>query len=246
MDFTGERMVPGKVDAQLLFEHVSRYQFALDYADGKDVLDVACGTGYGCYILASKARSVIGVDISNAAVEFASENYSQENIEFKQADALNLPLRDDQFDLVVAFEIMEHLHVPTGLFYESNRVTKSGGIIIISTPNKEFFKSSVDNPFHVIDYGADEFSRCIEDFFNGDIEFFSQVAKSRVSGLKQTLIQLKRKANIGPIMPKKIKEILEPDELLKLKTPYEFVPKLNENAEFFIAVIKSTKKMDDP
>ena len=64
MEFTGERMIPGRVDRILLQEHVARYKFALDYSNGLRILDAACGAGYGCYILASNAEHITGVDIS--------------------------------------------------------------------------------------------------------------------------------------------------------------------------------------
>ncbi len=72
MDFTGERFVPGVDSGILEAEHVQRYIFAGEYAKGKSVLDIACGTGYGSSILNKAGATIVtGVDISNEAIEFA-------------------------------------------------------------------------------------------------------------------------------------------------------------------------------
>ena len=52
VEFTGERVIPGQVDADLLNEHLARYAFAARLARGKRVLDAGCGAGYGAAELA--------------------------------------------------------------------------------------------------------------------------------------------------------------------------------------------------
>src|SRR5512142_1405657 len=86
-EFTGERVIPGQVDADLLNEHLARYAFAARLARGKRVLDAGCGAGYGSAELAKTAISVLGVDQSADAVEFARENYRLPNLRFVQASA---------------------------------------------------------------------------------------------------------------------------------------------------------------
>jgi SAM-dependent methyltransferase len=64
-EFTGERVIPGQVDVDLLNEHMARYTFAARLARGKRVLDAGCGAGYGSAELASQADSVtVGVDVA--------------------------------------------------------------------------------------------------------------------------------------------------------------------------------------
>src|SRR6266545_1842492 len=108
-EFTGERIIPGEVDADLLNEHLARYVFAARLSRGKRVLDAGCGTGYGCGELAKHAVSVIGVDQSQDAVAFAREHYRLPNLSFVKASCLALPYGNSAFDLVVAFEVIEHL-----------------------------------------------------------------------------------------------------------------------------------------
>ncbi len=75
MNFTGERYLP-EIGGFIRAEHLHRYRLACTLAAGKDVLDVACGEGYGADLLASVARSVTGVDVSAETVEHAIDNYA--------------------------------------------------------------------------------------------------------------------------------------------------------------------------
>jgi len=81
-EFTGERVIPGQVDADLLNEHLARYAFAARLARGKRVLDAGCGAGYGSAELAKFALSVVGADIAGEAVDFAREHYRLQNLQF--------------------------------------------------------------------------------------------------------------------------------------------------------------------
>src|ERR1700722_18623468 len=106
MEFTGERVIPGLVDADLLNEHMARYAFAARLARGKSVLDAGCGAGYGSAELAHSAFSVTGVDSAAEAVEFARANYRAPNLTFEQGSCEELPHTDGSFDLIVAFEVI--------------------------------------------------------------------------------------------------------------------------------------------
>src|SRR5215467_642077 len=101
-EFTGERVIPGQVDPDLMNEHLARYAFAARLARGKRVLDAGCGAGYGSGELAKTALSVLGVDQSADAVIFARENYRLPNLHFLPASVTALPHPNASFDLVVA------------------------------------------------------------------------------------------------------------------------------------------------
>src|SRR5690625_588057 len=68
LEFTGERFTPECV-REMAYEHWHRYAWAAQVVAGKSVLDAACGEGYGSNLLAARARSVTGLDISEAAIE---------------------------------------------------------------------------------------------------------------------------------------------------------------------------------
>jgi SAM-dependent methyltransferase len=159
--FTGERVIPGQVDADLLNEHLARYAFAARLARGKRVLDAGCGVGYGAVELAKSALSVVGADIAAEAVDFARRHYRLPSLEFEQASCTALPHPDAAFDLVVAFEVIEHLTAWRNFLLEVRRVLAPTGQFIVSTPNKLYYAESRRragaNPFHAHEFEFDEF-----------------------------------------------------------------------------------------
>src|ERR1051326_780983 len=99
VEFTGERVIPGQVDPDLLNEHLARYAFAARMAQGKRVLDAGCGAVYGSAELARIAFSVVGVDLAAEAVDYARAQYPLPNLRFEQASCTALPHADASFDL---------------------------------------------------------------------------------------------------------------------------------------------------
>ena len=168
-EFTGERVIPGQVDVDLLNEHLARYTFAARLARGKRVLDAGCGAGYGSAELARAAESVVGVDRAPEAVDFARANYRFPNLRFEQASATALPHPDGSFDLVVAFEVIEHLENWREFLLEARRVLAPAGQFIVSTPNKLYYTESRGaegaNPFHVHEFDFEEFRTELKSVF---------------------------------------------------------------------------------
>ncbi|HVN06753.1 MAG TPA: methyltransferase domain-containing protein [Bryobacteraceae bacterium] len=160
-EFTGERVIPGQVDTDLLNEHLARYAFAARLARGKRVLDAGCGTGYGSAELMKAALSVVGVDIAAEAVDYAREHYRLPNLLFERATCAALPHKDASFDLVVAFEMIEHLADWRAFLSEVRRVLAPTGQFIVSTPNKLYYSESRGasgaNPFHLHEFEFAEF-----------------------------------------------------------------------------------------
>jgi SAM-dependent methyltransferase len=159
-EFTGERAIPGEIDADLLNEHFARYLFAARLARGKRVLDAGCGAGYGSAELARTAESVTGLDLAPEAVRFARAHYQLPNLFFEQASCAALPHPAGAFDLVVAFEVIEHLEDWRGFLLEIRRVLAPTGQFIVSTPNKLYYAESRgeagSNPFHVHEFEFEE------------------------------------------------------------------------------------------
>ncbi len=169
VEFTGERVIPGQVDPDLFNEHLSRYAFAARLARGKRVLDAGCGAGYGAAELAKSALSVVGADIAPEAVAFAREHYRLPGLQFERASCTELPHPGAVFDLVVAFEVIEHLEGWRDFLIEARRVLAPTGQFIVSTPNKLYYAESRSragaNPFHAHEFEFDEFQRALAAVF---------------------------------------------------------------------------------
>ncbi|CAN7664707.1 MULTISPECIES: class I SAM-dependent methyltransferase [unclassified Variovorax] len=158
LDFTGERFIPTE-SGEIRYEHMHRYCWVQSLCSGRDVLDIACGEGYGSALLADVARSVVGVDISHDAVAHASRTYAaHENLRFLQGSATQIPVADACIDVAVSFETLEHLAEQEEMLTELRRVLKPSGILIISSPNKKVYSDDRNyvNEFHVKELYFDE------------------------------------------------------------------------------------------
>jgi ubiquinone/menaquinone biosynthesis C-methylase UbiE len=151
LPFTGERFVPG-VRGEIWVEHWHRYHFAAQFADGLRVVDAACGEGYGSALLARRAASVVGADISAQAVAHARGAYPGiANLSFVQAPCTKLPLEDASADLFVTFETVEHIREQEAFVDEIARVLAPDGLLLLSCPNKREYsdRRGFANEFHV-------------------------------------------------------------------------------------------------
>jgi len=140
-----ERIAPEYFPDSIVREHEARYRWAARYVAGKSVLDVGCGTGYGCSLLSHcGAKRVIGVDISFPALEYAKRCQIQGLV---GANVIRLPFGSSTFDVVTCFEVIEHIADQSELLEEMKRVLRTGGVVVLSTPNRN--RTSGNNPYHV-------------------------------------------------------------------------------------------------
>lgn len=183
-EFTGERVIPGKVDVDLWNEHLSRYLFASRLCRGKRVIDLGCGNGYGSAELARLAESVIAVDLSAEAIADAQAQYGNARLHFDVASLEKLPFADGSFQLGVCFEVIEHLSDFRALLTEARRVLDPGGQFIISTPNIKFYaesrKLNGPNPFHEHEFSYEEFRAVLAEFFPHQTFFLQNHASGLV------------------------------------------------------------------
>jgi SAM-dependent methyltransferase len=156
-----ERIIPDEIRAdettgsETLRLHIERYQFAMRHVVRGNVLDIACGVGYGTALLAEapQVAQAIGVDISHAAVEYAAGRYGSKRVAYEHADALQFsPGR--QFENIVSLETMEHVDDPVALFGHLVSLLAPGGRFISSVPTTP----SVDaNPHHKSNFSVKSF-----------------------------------------------------------------------------------------
>jgi SAM-dependent methyltransferase len=169
MRITGERYFPrvgnpifAPYEPFVSYEHWHRYSYALPFVEGKCVLDVASGEGYGSAFLAAHARLVYGVDISEEAVQHARRSYSRDNLHYIQGGAEAIPIPGEHcFDVIVSFETIEHLDQEgqDRFAAEVGRLLKPDGVLLVSTPNRATYsKDGVQgNPYHFHEFSKDEF-----------------------------------------------------------------------------------------
>ncbi|MBI3486278.1 class I SAM-dependent methyltransferase [Candidatus Daviesbacteria bacterium] len=138
MNLNSDRFVPKKDNKNTFyFEHLQRYDFSARFIKGKIILDLGCGSGYGSRrLLDHKAKSVVAVDIDPKIINFAKKNYPHKKLSFQVANATKLSFRDSKFDVVVSFEVIEHVKDYPKYIQEVLRVLKPKGQFIFSTPNK--------------------------------------------------------------------------------------------------------------
>ena len=188
LDFTGERVIPGLVEADLLNEHLARYRFAARFAEGARVLDAGCGSGYGSAEFVS-AASVVGVDISADATAHARREYGGPGVHFLQASCDALPFADQSFDLIAAFEVIEHLEQWQRMLTEACRILRPAGILLVSTPNRAYYAESRGaagpNPYHVREFDYSEFDSALKTVFP-HVHFWSQNHSEAIAFLPLT------------------------------------------------------------
>lgn len=190
MEFTGERYVPSE-GGEIRHEHLHRYAWCAQLAAGKDVLDIACGEGYGSVMLATRARSVIGVDVDEGAVRHAIHAYGRlKNVHFKRGDAVEIPLDNSSVDVVVSFETIEHHDSHREMLAEIRRVLRPHGLLILSSPNRDVYSrlSGQHNEFHVKELNFAELDAVLREQFD-DVVYFGQrlAVGSSIFGLESGL-----------------------------------------------------------
>ena len=222
MEFTGERYLPWVDDSIINYEHLHRYRFATELTRGKKVLDLACGEGYGSFMLAEEANEVIGIDIDEATIKHASSRYEKENLRFIKGSITDIPIKEEKtFDVIVCFEALEHIKEHDELMREVKRLLKTDGIFIVSTPNKYTYtdEAGFRNPFHLKELYFDEFKALLKDHFTHTTLYGQKVYPS---------------SNIFPLSKGGISTkdyVIEKGE-----NAFLFVPFKKKEARYFIAI----------
>jgi GT2 family glycosyltransferase/SAM-dependent methyltransferase/glycosyltransferase involved in cell wall biosynthesis len=187
IEWTGERCVPWTPDVPVVYEHFHRYLWARRLVAGRRVLDVGSGEGFGAALLSEAAETVLGVDVDPTTIEHSLLNYASENLEFRVGSATELDtLPAGAFDVVVAFEIIEHVDDQAAMLRGIEHVLAPGGLVVISTPDRRAYSDATGqvNPFHVHELTLDELRDGLSARF-AHVELFAQrtATGSRIEAL---------------------------------------------------------------
>jgi SAM-dependent methyltransferase len=182
LPLTGERTIPGLAEENYWFRrHEVVYRRLLDLCAGRDVLEAGCGEGYGADLIASVARRVVAVDYDEATVAHVQARYPR--VTMRAGNLAALPLADASVDVVVNFQVIEHLWDQPQFVAECARVLRPGGLLLMSTPNRITFSPGRDtpiNPFHTRELNAAELAELLTD---GDFQMRSMSGVFHGSGL---------------------------------------------------------------
>ncbi|HVY73287.1 MAG TPA: class I SAM-dependent methyltransferase [Puia sp.] len=154
-----ERWVPSFTGLTKDEDHIGRYKLAVGYVAGRKVLDIACGAGKGSQLLSLEghANEVLGADVDADSVRYAQHRYGGKNVSFQQMDGTNL-IFDQEFDVVVSFETIEHIKSVDVFLKNIWNALKPGGIFVVSTPiSKLDLDTKPLNPYHVQEWGFNAF-----------------------------------------------------------------------------------------
>jgi SAM-dependent methyltransferase len=165
LTLTGERTIPDlDIENYWFRRHQVVYQRLAPRCSGREVLEAGCGEGYGADLIAGVARQVVAVDYDATAVAHVASRYPR--VEVMQANLAELPLPDASVDVVVNFQVIEHLWDQAQFVNECARVLRPSGLLMVSTPNRITFSPGRDtpiNPFHTRELNAEELTELLVD-----------------------------------------------------------------------------------
>jgi len=187
-----ERLDPRQHRGMYVVDHYGRYVYAAEFVRGRRVLDVACGPGYGSHLLATAgAASVLCLDVSPEAIDYARTNYAHPNVEYIIGDALRLQeLCKGPFDVIVSFETIEHINDPWRFIEACRAVASDRATLICSVPNEA--ESPPENPYHLHHFDQASFEALLAPYW----------PKRRILPVRMTLattIEEERPGGPGPV-----------------------------------------------
>lgn len=166
LEYTGERQVKPNF-SEINLDHRQRYEFASSMVkEGDKIADVGCGVGYGSYYLASMTpcESVVGIDISQEAVDYADMFYGVRNpkVRYLRQDIIHEHI-EGTYQLITAFEVIEHIDTPEEFLKAICSMLSLNGIAVFSTPNQDVLPYHAEIfPYHKRHYTVEEFLELLE------------------------------------------------------------------------------------
>ena len=195
----------------------ARYSWALGYAYGKDVLEIACGSGPGLGLLQKAALSFVAGDISEQILARARAHYGT-RVDLRIMDAMSLPFPDESLDVVLIFEALYYVPDARRFVDECRRVLRPSGVVLVSNANKDLFDFN-PSPHSYTYHGVVE----LADLFGSrgfSTRFWGDVPVTQLSWRQKLLRPVKRAVVSLKLMPKSMagKKVLKRLVFGELKT----------------------------
>lgn len=161
-DFSSVTEVIGnRLTAEAISMMFTRYRFGAALARGKDVLEVACGSGQGLGLLAASARRVVGGDFTASLAEQAGMQYKG-RVPVLRLDAHALPFRHGSFDVALLYEAVYYLADVRRFLREARRVLRPGGSLVVCSANPQWSDFN-PSPHSVRYYAAREIAALLDE-----------------------------------------------------------------------------------
>ena len=177
LNFDGERIDLTIANIKNFNHHFQRYRFAFNNIHSKvNILDGACGSGYGTYALSlhGNCKSITGIDISKDAIAQAKSLFNSKKLNYLVDDLTSTNFKDHSYDLITSFETIEHLKNIHDVFIEFKRLLKPDGKIILSVPDIDTNKNAgYENKYHFNELSLKEFKSVLNSNFK-NCEFYFQ------------------------------------------------------------------------
>lgn len=218
---SGERIIPEKFESKEEYLIYLRHLFAYEFAKHKIpknsfVLEVGCGEGYGTDLLSQNAVKIIGLDMDKNTIAHAQKKYGSENCVFTVHDGIKIPYENDTFDVVISFQVIEHVQDDINYISEIYRVLKRNGIFILTTPNKTYRLKPDQKPwnrFHIREYYPHELENVLKSKFS-DVKVWGirgneEVQRIDIERVKQSLSIISfDPLNLRKLIPEPLKLVI--------------------------------------
>ena len=215
-EITSEQITSDNPIHQRLFK---AYVVARDYVSG-DVLEVGCGEGRGIDILTTNARTFTAVDKIKPVIDRLQKEHPASRMM-----AMNIPpltgLENDAYDLVVSFQVIEHIEDDALFLQEIHRVLKPGGTALLTTPNRRL--SLTRNPWHIREYLPNELKELAEKYF------FKTEMKGITGNEKVMTYYEQNKKAVNRLMRWDLFDLQHKLPASLLRIPYEILNRWNRN-----------------
>lgn len=195
---------------------LSAYYHAQSFING-DLLELGCGEGRGVELLAPLASSYVGIDKIKSIIDNLKEKHS--SYTFMDGVFPPFPFKDDQFDTIVTFQVIEHVKKDEEFIKEIHRVLKPGGVALMTTPNIKMTLSR--NPWHIREYTAEQLTSLCS-------KYFSMVEMKGIAGSDKVLdYHEQNRRSVNKIMRFDIFNLQHRLPAALLRKPYEILNRMN-------------------
>lgn len=195
------------------------YYLSQEYISG-NVLEIGCGEGRGVELIAPKAESFTGVDKIAQVIENLKRKHPEGDF-IQMVIPPFAELKDNTYDVVVSFQVIEHIKKDLEYLKEIHRVLKPGGKALITTPNIKMSLSR--NPWHIREYTADELTKLAQKVFP-KVEMLGITGNEKVMAYHE-----ENRQSVNKMMKWDVFNLQYHLPAFILKFPYEILNRMNRN-----------------